>query len=103
MGSRNWTHDSILRESGVLSRALAKKSVRAVLIRRPFSKRGPGWIVLGAGIALYEALWGRHDDLNVWGKLVFAYPIFAALPAALTFYGLRVKALYKVDPNQRGT
>ena len=83
------------------ARTLDKKSVRTVLIRRPWSKRYPGWFVLGGGIMLYEATWGRSDDLTLLGKLVVAYGVLVYPVAALTFYGLRLKALYKILPEQR--
>ncbi len=39
-----------------LTRTLAKKSVRVGLIRRPWSKRYPGWLVLGGGTSFARVI-----------------------------------------------
>ena len=81
------------------TRTFPKTAVRKVRIRRPFPKRWPGWVVLGATLAFFESHAAVTGDLDRRAHAVVTIP---ATIAAFYFSPFpREKGVYNVPPKHR--
>ena len=79
---------------------LQKKSVRKVLIRRPFSKRWPGWVTAAVTTAIWIPIMGVYSDFSGMGILLFG-GLVSFGPTAIAFGASGMKSIYDLPPEHR--
>ena len=85
---------SLVLEDGQ-TRSVRKQAVRKVLTYRPFGKRWPGWVALGATLLYLEGLLGR--DLDRRSHFILTLP----LTSVAFYFSPRMKAIYNGPPGHR--
>ena len=97
--------DSVTTESLTLTlkdgqtRTLEKSAVRKVLTHRPFSKRWPGWVALGVGLAVSQ-MWGPLTGITSDHPNALFY--IAHMAPAVPFFLLSgLERTYEVPPKHR--
>ena len=94
------TTDSLtLRLKDGQTRTLEKSAVRKVLTHRPFSKRWPGWVALGVGLAASQ-MWGPLTGISSDHPNALFYIVHMA-PAVPFFLLSELERIYEVPPQLR--
>ncbi len=85
-----------------LSRTAKKKTVRKILVYRPFKKRYQGWITAAVFAAVSVPRVAKYDDIGgAWGQLFFN-GLFIGAPTAIAFLvAPKWGGIYNAPPDRR--